>query len=432
MKKSVNCFSLVRYKPRQAVRVLSLLIILLGFLVQTSIAQTTLHAKQAYIHINAGTKLVAGGDIDLEASSQFDNSGQLTAKGNWTNNSGAGGFVTATNGTTEFSGTTTQAIAGSSPSTFNQLNLLGTGQKTIISDYPVTVNGNLTITDGAVNTLLNNTITGVSPLLVKGNLVLSSGSTLQSNGPGFELRGNLQVDGTMNYGSSGNRNLLFSSSTAQSISGAGTLSVYAMQVSKTAGTLTLSKAIGIDNTLTLTAGNIISTSTNLLTFNNGSTVTGASNTSYVSGPVKKVGNSAFTFPLGSSSQSSNGYHPAAITAPVNTTDAFTAQYFRAGQSDGSNADVTLVNLSNCEYWNVTEPAGTSLVSLSLGWNPSSCDTTTPANMRVAYWNGTSSTWKDQGGINPTGTSATGTITSSAALSAWGDFTLANKANIPST
>ena len=255
-----------------------------------------------------------------------------------------------------------------------------------------------------------------------------TGGTLTVNNS-LSLNASLLVNGAFNYGTGTSSNLIFNSAGTQNISGTGTMSVYAMQVNKSAGALTLNRAVSIDNTLTLTAGNIVTTSTNLLTMNSGSAITGGSDGSHVYGPIQKIGNSAFSFPLGTSNLTSGAYHPVSISAPSVTTDAFTAQYFRAGQTDGNGLDYSITNLSTCEYWNLNHTTGTSAVSVTLGWNPNTCDTTTPPNMRIASWNPTLSIWKDLGGINSTGTSANGTIKTASTLTIFGDFTLANKGTL---
>jgi hypothetical protein len=289
------------------------------------------------------------------------------------------------------------------------------------TDYP-RITGNLDIGGAGTSGVTFSTgNTNATAILVQGNVIVRSASTLQNAGTGFQINGNLQVDGVLNYGASNGRNLIFGAGSAQTLSGAGTISIYALQINKSAGALTLSKAIGIDNVLTLTAGNIISTSTNLLTINNGGSVSGTSASSFVSGPVQKIGNAAFVFPTGKSSD----YQPVTITAPANATDAFTAEYFNTAQTDGSATDYTLTNLSTCEYWDLSRTTGTSTVSVILGWNSSSCLTTTPANMRVALWNATASRWNDEGGASSSGTSSTGTTTSAAPLSSFGDLALAN-------
>ena len=167
------------------------------------------------------------------------------------------------------------------------------------------------------------------------------------------------------------------------------------------GTVTLSSPYIATNSLTLTRGKLIATSTNILTLNNGTTLTGGSDSAYVSGPLKKIGNTAFTFPLGNTSISAGAYHPLTISAPASTSDAFIAEFIPTGQSYGSTTD-SLASLSSCEYWTLKHAAGTSAVTVGLNWNVN-CNTSATNRNRVASWNGTK--WLDNGGllnmINPT-------------------------------
>lgn len=196
-------------------------------------------------------------------------------------------------------------------------------------------------------------------------------------------------------------------------------------VNKTASTnsVTLNSPISIGNSATLTTGIVNSTSTNYLNFAAGSSVSGASSSSYVDGPVRKTGNTAFTFPTGDNSI----YRPIAISAPVNATDAFTAQYLKAAQSYGNSATFSspLYTVSACEHWILDRTTGTSDVSVTLGWNSSDCPidsyVTDPATLVVARWDGSS--WVSHGNGGTTGNAAAGTVTSSAAITSFSPFAL---------
>ncbi|MGZ4041852.1 MAG: beta strand repeat-containing protein [Bacteroidia bacterium] len=230
--------------------------------------------------------------------------------------------------------------------------------------------------------------------------------------------GNLIQDTSVNYGTSGGY-LTMNGTSAQTISGANT----------TIGTLRMNNYSGVQinsnivlyDSLNFLQGIISTDST--FELENGSVVTGAGSSKFVAGAIAKVGNTAFTFPIGKSSN----YHPLVISAPANSTDVFTAEYFNSGQSYGSSVDSSLALLSNCEYWDLARTTGTSSVSVTLGWNASSCSVSTPAGMRVAYWDGTK--WKDRGGISPTGNCIIGTITSVALQHAFGHFALSSSCGI---
>jgi hypothetical protein len=175
---------------------------------------------------------------------------------------------------------------------------------TATSAYP-TIKGNLDIGGTGTSTvdfLNGQAYTGGNGTLVQGNVTVRTGSAIRNYGNGLEIQGDLTCSGTIYYSAgTGTRNIVFSGANAQSVSGAGTLNIYNMRINKTSGALTLNRAITVDNILTFTSGIINSTSTNLLTINTAGSVTGASNTSFVSGPVRYIGSSAFTFPVGKGS-----------------------------------------------------------------------------------------------------------------------------------
>lgn len=193
-------------------------------------------------------------------------------------------------------------------------------------------------------------------------------------------------------------------------------------MNKSANTLTLNTPLNIGLTATFTSGIIQSSGTNYLNFIAGSSASGFSNTSHVNGPVRKTGNSAFTFPVGN-----NGiYRGISISAPGNATDHFTAQYFKAGQSYGTTLDPSFATLSSCEYWILDRTNGTSNVTVTLSWNTPDCGAsyiTDVSSLRVSRWNGSS--WTDEGNGGTTGTASSGTIVTSASVTSFSPFTLAS-------
>jgi hypothetical protein len=190
------------------------------------------------------------------------------------------------------------------------------------------------------------------------------------------------------------------------------------------GKLTLNDPVTISGMLTFINGIIYSTAVNNLIFTNTATQTGASATSYLDGPVTKIGNTAFTFPVGKPGE----YAPISISGPSNLTDAFRAQYFTNDPSssgyDATLKDAALNHLSSSEYWLLDRTAGTSNVLVTLSWdvNRSGAVNSLP-DLRVARWNG--SLWKDEGNSLVTGSNAAGTITSLVAVSNFSPFTLAS-------
>ena len=184
--------------------------------------------------------------------------------------------------------------------------------------------------------------------------------------------------------------------------------------------ITLAQTMNVRGTLTFTDGYLNTTAANILKLTSTSTVTDASNSSFVSGPAVKAGNTAFVFPVGKNVV----YAPIAISAPAVSTDEFSAEYFQASPNalySTSSLESGLHHVSECEYWLLDRSTGTSNVAVTLSWDTRSCGVTNLADLRVTRWDGTK--WTDQGNGGTTGTITAGTVVSSAAITVFSPFTL---------
>lgn len=271
---------------------------------------------------------------------------------------------------------------------------------------------------GPVSFLTTNT--HANPILVMGDLVIRSRSTLRNEGTGYEIRGNLLCDGFHTFGASNSR-LQFSGSQPQSVSGNGTIQVYRLQVSKPGGDVAVNRTIDIYNNLTLSGGILRTTLSSLIQMQDNATVTGGSNTSHVNGPMRKIGDEGFTFPVGKIGL----LRPIAMnTGTGMVTDVFTAEYFPADPvpAFGSAIDATLDHISRCEYWMLSRNNGTSARTVSLSWNVNSCGVNALSDLRVARWTGF--LWENLGNTGTTGSTTSGTVTS-LVTPQFGAFTLAS-------
>ena len=169
--------------------------------------------------------------------------------------------------------------------------------------------------------------------------------------------------------------------------------------------------------------------TNMFILEDGASWANASDNSYVDGFVRKIGNSAFTFPVGDG----GFYRFAAISAPSVATDHFTARYVfadpgLAGYTRASKeSSVGLV--SNREYWIVNRTNGTSNVQLTLSWAVSKTSATVSEDLdklQIVRWDG--SKWVNEGNVATTGNVNEGTITAN--ISGYGVFTLATAIQLP--
>jgi len=170
-------------------------------------------------------------------------------------------------------------------------------------------------------------------------------------------------------------------------------------------------------------GNLISTPTNFMTLLDNVTTTGASNNSYVYGPIEKIGNDAFTFPVGDS----GFYRPIIISAPSSTSSAFKAAYAEvnpetAGYSRSSKG-VGIEHVSLSEYWLLERTVGTNNVFVTLTWGANSGGVDNLSELRVGHFSG--GVWANEGNGGTSGGFATGSIVSGAAITSFSPFTLAS-------
>ena len=192
------------------------------------------------------------------------------------------------------------------------------------------------------------------------------------------------------------------------------------------GKLTLNDPVTVSASAVFNGGNIQTSATNLLVFNDNVTYTGAGPLSHVQGPIAKIGDDAFIFPTGGNTS----YNSVSMAAPALITDRFSAEYFPSNAHvagyDTSLRAPALKKISGCEYWDVKRVLGTSNVVLTFSFAAPCAGMSNyindPSALRVARWNG--SLWEDLGNGGFTGTT-TGTIITAAPVSNFSPFTFAS-------
>lgn len=285
--------------------------------------------------------------------------------------------------------------------------------------YDCTVRGNLDIQAGFTFAITSSTVTNAAAagiLHVKGNI--TNAGTIKSDAvAGNTPTSQLELNGT------GNQNITFT--------GSGNLSGTIMSVIMNGSGATLLSPITLPGNQTsviyalqLLSGKIITTSVNLLTLIDNAQYTGGSTTSFIHGPMKKIGDDNFIFPVGKGSI----YAPIGIVTISGeaATDQFTAEYLRTNPQSvhGIFYDVGMDHVSFVEYWTLNQNLGSAVKKISEYVSQYSfCKNL--ARTYVSRWNG--SLWTNEGSTNGGITTfpplETGTITSVNNLSAFGDFTL---------
>ena len=160
-------------------------------------------------------------------------------------------------------------------------------------------------------------------------------------------------------------------------------------------------------------------------FYDGATVSGASNASFVDGPVAKGGNDPFTFPIGNGSI----YAPLSISAPSDAGASVSASYLRSNATDlGSIGDPGIFNVSDCEYWSLYGVDDSHPLNVTAGWSVfsgcnSSAYVTNVSDVTLAHFDFNTWKWDSHGGSG-VGTSTSGSVTWNG-LTTSGPLTLAN-------
>jgi hypothetical protein len=280
------------------------------------------------------------------------------AAGNWTNNGAQ--FLPSTS-TVVFNSTAgAQAINGTAASqTFNNLVVSKSGQTLSVagSTAELNVGGNLTISAGIFNKGTANA------LRVGGNWTNNASFT--------------QGTGTVT----------FNGSAAQAISGSTTTNFYNLTLDKPAGALTLNRAANVSAALTLTKGVINTSSSNMLNLGASATSTSGSALAYVSGPMKKIGNTNFTFPTGKGGK----WRRVGVSGITNATTEIVAEYFDTAYANTTSLHSSLDEVSDSEYWDVNRLVTADSIYLKFYWENAdnsginNCDFLAIAHFTAGQW-----------------------------------------------
>ncbi|HYV91185.1 MAG TPA: hypothetical protein VE978_05355 [Chitinophagales bacterium] len=402
-----------------------------GTLVATSSGPPSLLLDGGNTPGSAPKFTISGGNVTLEGVTQFNTSsindspvlentgGKLICKGNVRNYNGAKMTINISGGTTYFQGALMMHLStdiitqtGGAIQFDNEHTWLNTGI------YNAT--GGTAIFNGI--TTLNMSGTGIWNFY---NLTIDSGQRLrQNNATNINVAGNW-TDNAGIYSPNINQ-VTFNGSITQNISGETFNKIEFNQ----SGNSVLSGNVEVIYSVTFTSGIVTSTIANLLTLRDGAISTSGSAVSFVNGPMLKIGNDPFIFPVGDGTT----WARVAISAPALMTDKFSAQYFHTGY--GNYTIVQIPNffhhVSEVEYWTVDRVEGTSDVKVSLFWeHPLVSAIGNCSDLRMAHWNGIA--WENNNDLVtttsagcPNPSTESGSISSDAVVTSFSDFSFASK------
>ena len=327
------------------------------------------------------------------------------------------------------------------------------------SNYSI---GTLRLTPGA--TTVNNfrlqafsdRLTVPSDLTVNGVLTLANGGLQIGDGATpatLTLNGTIVNTGSGNIVGSATTNLVVGGTgiLGTLIFAAGLAEINNFTLNRTSnGLAALGTPLTLGGTLVLTAGNIATTATNLLTLKNGAMLTGGSASSFVNGPMARItgaGAATMVFPVGKSTF----YRPITLSSTVQTAaSTYTAEQFEGNSSrtlstDAGLGTAPLARVSSKRFYtvkssNTTAGNFTGTVTLSFGAEdyvnvPSSTDFVIARRDATGLF---ANQWTNLGRSVNTGTdsgaggaSVAGTLTS-ASFSDFSDFVLGAQNDLSNT
>jgi hypothetical protein len=190
--------------------------------------------------------------------------------------------------------------------------------------------------------------------------------------------------------------------------------------------LALNKGLTITGALQLVNGKINSTDTNLVILMDGATADSGSSSSFVNGPLKKIGNDAFVFPVGKNSS----WRRIAISAPGTVSSEFVAEYFDSAYANVVNVNAPLNAVTSIEHWTLDAINTTDSVAVRLYWEDAAASAISScAELGIAHWN--NATWENipSGTVGSCLGNEAGSIQSLIPMADYGVFTFGFYGNV---
>ncbi len=276
---------------------------------------------------------------------------------------------------------------------------------------------NLNFENSATKTLASN-------ITVNNNLIIQTGSNLSGANYTLSLKGDWTNLGTFNRGTS---TLAFTGSRTQIITKTGGENFYNFTVNNTFSpslqNILLNDPLTIYGALSLIDGIIETSGTDIINMTNTSSVATAITTaSYVNGPMRKVGNTDFIFPIGIN----NILSPIGIAGFASNSSTFRAQYYdQKNPNVGGNKESGIFGVTSLEYWDLSREVGSGEPLVSLHWTDGARRGIEDIlDLLVCHWNQTSAIWENKG-LNVfelIGNPTSGSITSNNRLTSFSPVT----------
>lgn len=360
-----------------------------------------------------GATVTSGTNLSISDSLQIQNGGRYvhrTRSGHATWLAKLSKMSNTISGTIEFDVPVSSYVVSLSGRTYGNLVL-----SSVQHGSPVTYSGNgaqNVNVKGELHLLHSATLTlsfSGGEFIVDGDFHLANLAVFNiqasSNNNVIRFRRNVYAEGTILESGTGNPRLIFGGAFAQQVAIRNLQGSIITEISNEKG-VTLIAPLSISHILRLLSGRIYTSATSLLTIQENASIEGASFERYIVGPMKKIGDEAFVFPVGKGLQ----YASIAISEGVDVTDEFIAEYFQGNPmlTFGSTLETPgITHMSSLEWWELERKVGSAARSVTLLVTTYS-DATLLEHLRVLRFDGT--IWKNEGNVSYAGLSF-GTIIS---------------------
>jgi hypothetical protein len=300
--------------------------------------------------VTQGTgSITVSGNMEKKGNGTFTpaSGNAITVSGNYTNTAGDANYSTASLTLNQYSG-----------KTFTLANGSGTVSGTVtLAAQNIQLNGGTMSANLTLNGSGTQTISGTGTTSLAG-LTVTNGIEVNLGGETRIVTGNVALNNST--GTITNGTLRMAGTSAQTISGSGFVSTVAnLEVNNSSG-VTLNRPITLTGTLTMTNGNLTTTTTNILTT---PATSGGSASSFVNGPLAISGSSyPKNYPIGKST----AYRPISIGGSGTAT--IRAEMINTPPYSGSLTNLALI--SQVRYFRVDSISGNvSSPTITINYGP---------------------------------------------------------------
>ena len=305
----------------------------------------------------------------------------------------------------------------------------GTSILNIAGTNSINNEGGIVSLSGYVNIVGNTTLNGTGFYQFHDFSITPTGNFSHVSPSIMRIHGDFTNNGSFNHASN---QLVLNGAVQQIIDGSTTTTFNQLTISNPAGIL-MNQSFNISNFLDLNVGVIQNPTPFVLTILDNASSSEGNATSFVDGPISKVGNDAFIFPTGDvDDQNTNHWARIKMSAPTNMNSNFSAFYKAIPYSNLTPVNTPLTAVSVNEHWGLTRLASNSQVQVSLYWeNANESDILNCNELSVASWNGNS--WDNELGTmtGTCGGNNTGMIETINNLDDFNFFTFGNLGEVTS-